>query len=110
MEFNANVKEITENQVIFLKDGEQKAIPNDFVFAMTGYHPDHQFLKTMGIHIDEETGRPIFNSNTMETNSKNIYIAGVIAAGNNANEIFIENGRFHGGQIAKSILGKETKE
>ncbi|MGZ4159414.1 MAG: YpdA family putative bacillithiol disulfide reductase [Neobacillus sp.] len=110
MEFNANVKEITENQVIFLKDGEQKAIPNDFVFAMTGYHPDHQFLKTMGIHIDEETGRPIFNSNTMETNVQNVYIAGVIAAGNNANEIFIENGRFHGGQIAKSILGKETKE
>jgi thioredoxin reductase (NADPH) len=110
MEFNANVKEITENQVIFLKDGEQKAIPNDFVFAMTGYHPDHQFLKTMGIHIDEETGRPIFNSDTMETNVQNVYIAGVIAAGNNANEIFIENGRFHGGQIAKSILGKETKE
>lgn len=109
MEFNANVKEITENQVIYLKDGEQKAIPNDFVFAMTGYHPDHHFLKTMGINIDEVTGRPIFNAETMETNIKGIYIAGVIAAGNNANEIFIENGRFHGGQIANSIVGKETE-
>ncbi|MDQ0197488.1 YpdA family putative bacillithiol disulfide reductase [Neobacillus ginsengisoli] len=109
MEFNANVKEITENQVIYLKDGEQKAIPNDFVFAMTGYHPDHHFLKTMGINIDEVTGRPIFNAETMETNIIGIYIAGVIAAGNNANEIFIENGRFHGGQIANSIVGKETE-
>ena len=76
---------------------------------MTGYHPDHQFLKIMGINIDEETGRPLFNPETMETNVDGIYIAGVIAAGNNANEIFIENGRFHGGQIAQSILEKDAK-
>ncbi|MFJ7725528.1 YpdA family putative bacillithiol disulfide reductase [Neobacillus sp. NPDC097160] len=109
MEFRANVKEITENQVVYVKDGEQKTIKNDFVFAMTGYHPDHQFLNKMGIGIDEETGRPLFNPETMETNVKGIYIAGVIAAGNNANEIFIENGRFHGGQIASSIKEKEAK-
>ncbi|MFF2449928.1 YpdA family putative bacillithiol disulfide reductase [Neobacillus sp. NPDC058068] len=109
MEFNANVKEITENQVIYSKDGEQKTITNDFVFAMIGYHPDHQFLKTMGVKIDSESGRPLFNPETMETNIDGIYIAGVLAAGNNANEIFIENGRFHGGQIARSIIEKETK-
>lgn len=109
MEFRANVIEITENQIIYSKDGQQKTIKNDFVFAMTGYHPDHKFLKKMGVKIDEETGRPLFNSETMETNIEGIYIAGVIAAGNNANEIFIENGRFHGGQIASSILEKETK-
>jgi len=109
MEFHAKVKEITENQVVYYKDREEKTINNDFVFAMTGYHPDHQFLKTMGVKIDEETGRPLFNSETMETNIEGIYIAGVIAAGNNANEIFIENGRFHGGQITRSILEKDTK-
>ncbi|WHY75902.1 YpdA family putative bacillithiol disulfide reductase [Neobacillus sp. WH10] len=109
MEFRANVIEITENQVIYSKEGQQKTIKNDFVFAMTGYHPDHKFLKKMGVKIDEETGRPLFDSETMETNIEGIYIAGVIAAGNNANEIFIENGRFHGGQIARSILEKETK-
>ncbi|MEH7355252.1 YpdA family putative bacillithiol disulfide reductase [Neobacillus drentensis] len=109
MEFRANVIEITENQVIYSKEGQQKTIKNDFVFAMTGYHPDHKFLKKMSVKIDEETGRPLFNSETMETNIEGIYIAGVIAAGNNANEIFIENGRFHGGQIARSILEKETK-
>ena len=110
MEFNANVKAITENEVIYMKDGEEKSIVNDFVFAMIGYHPDHQFLKKMGINIDQDTGRPFYNSDTMETNVEGIYIAGVIAAGNNANEIFIENGRFHGGQIAKSIVEKEKGE
>ncbi|MCM3766540.1 YpdA family putative bacillithiol disulfide reductase [Neobacillus niacini] len=109
MEFNAHLKEITEDKVIYLKDGNEITIENDFVFAMTGYHPDHQFLKNMGVDIDAESGRPVFNSETMETNVNGIYIAGVIAAGNNANEIFIENGRFHGGLIAGSILAKEQK-
>jgi thioredoxin reductase (NADPH) len=109
MEFQAHVKEISENHLVYIKDDKENTIPNDFVFAMTGYHPDHQFLKKMGVQIDEETGRPIINQETMETNIDGIYIAGVIAAGNNANEIFIENGRFHGGQIASSILEKEAK-
>lgn len=107
MEFQAQVKEIREHTVVYVQNGSQKEIPNDFVFAMTGYHPDHPFLKKMGILIDEQTGRPIYNEDTMETNVSGIYIAGVIAAGNNANEIFIENGRFHGGQIARAIMVKE---
>lgn len=106
MEFDAHIKEITTNEVLYVKGGEDKRINNDFVFAMTGYRPDHQFLKNMGIMIDEESGRPLVNPETMETNIEGIYIAGVIAAGNNANEIFIENGRFHGGLIAQSILDK----
>lgn len=103
MEFNAAVDEITETEVHFHVQDEKKSIKNDFVFAMTGYHPDHAFLKTMGVEIDQETGRPLYNPETMETNIKGIYIAGVIVAGNNANEIFIENGRFHGGAIAAHL-------
>ena len=109
MEFNSHIVEITEDQVRYKKDEEEKSIYNDFVFAMTGYRPDHQFLKTMGIIIDEESGRPLFNPDSMETNVDGIYIAGVIAAGNNANEIFIENGRFHGGLIAQSIQEKAIR-
>ncbi|MBY6269049.1 YpdA family putative bacillithiol disulfide reductase, partial [Parageobacillus thermoglucosidasius] len=100
MEFNAHVKEITEDAVIYEVGGELKKIKNDFVFAMTGYHPDHEFLKKMGVGVDPETGRPLYDPETMETNVRGIFIAGVIAAGNDANEIFIENGRFHGEQIA----------
>ncbi|WHY36751.1 YpdA family putative bacillithiol disulfide reductase [Cytobacillus firmus] len=108
MEFNAHVKEISENKLLYTVDGKAFDIKNDFVFAMTGYHPDHGFLRNMGIQINDETGRPQFNPETMETNVPGIFIAGVIAAGNNANEIFIENGRFHGGQIAKAIIKKES--
>ncbi|HEY2420921.1 MAG TPA: YpdA family putative bacillithiol disulfide reductase [Neobacillus sp.] len=107
MEFAANLIEITEDKVVYECNGEEKVTKNDFVFAMIGYHPDHQFLKKMGIMIDNESGRPHYNPETMETNVPGIFIAGVIAAGNNANEIFIENGRFHGGQIARSILEKK---
>lgn len=108
MEFNAHVQEITEDAVIYRVGDEVKTIKNDFVFAMTGYHPDHDFLKNMGVGIDEETGRPLYHPATMETNVPGIFIAGVIAAGNNANEIFIENGRFHGEQIAACIAKREN--
>ncbi|WP_044022951.1 YpdA family putative bacillithiol disulfide reductase [Bacillus sp. SG-1] len=107
MVFNAEVEEVTENTVKYFVAGDMKEIKNDFVFAMIGYHPDHSFLTKMGVNIDQETGRPQFNPDTMETNIEGIFIAGVIAAGNNANEIFIENGRFHGGMIAKAIKAKE---
>ncbi|QED48457.1 YpdA family putative bacillithiol disulfide reductase [Cytobacillus dafuensis] len=106
MEFNAHLKEIFDDKVIYMKNNEVFELKNDFVFAMTGYHPDHTFLKSIGVKIDSETGRPFFNNETMETNIEGIFIAGVIAAGNNANEIFIENGRFHGGLIAELIKNK----
>lgn len=110
MEFNAHVKEITEDAVIYEVGGERKKIKNDFVFAMTGYHPDHEFLKKMGVGVDPETGRPLYDPETMETNVRGIFIAGVIAAGNDANEIFIENGRFHGAQIAACIAKREKEK
>lgn len=109
MEFNAQIKEITADSVIYQTQSEVKEVKNDFVFAMIGYHPDHSFLQKVGIHIDSETGRPSHNPDTMETNISGIFIAGVIAAGNDANEIFIENGRFHGGLIANAILEKENR-
>lgn len=109
LHFEAEVKKITEDTVVYVKQGKEYTINNDFVFAMTGYHPDHDFLRKMGVRIDEETGRPIYSEDTMETNVKGIYIAGVIAAGNNANEIFIENGRFHGDKIAAAIKEEAYK-
>lgn len=108
LEFEANITEITLDSVLFEKNGKIDTIQNDFVFAMIGYHPDHQFLQQIGIQIDELTGRPIHNLDTMETNVEGVFIAGVIAAGNNANEIFIENGRFHGAGITAEIIRKES--
>lgn len=106
MMFNTSVKEISDLDVTIIENGVEKTVKNDFVFAMTGYHPDHDFIREMGVLVDEETGRPYCDEETMETNVEGLFIAGVIAAGNNANEIFIENGRFHGDQIAKCIQSK----
>ncbi|WP_153732201.1 YpdA family putative bacillithiol disulfide reductase [Sporosarcina obsidiansis] len=103
MYFNACVTKITETAVTINQQGKTFDLPSDYVFAMIGYHPDHTLLRKIGIQVDEETGRPIHNEQTMQTNVKNLFIAGVIAAGNNANEIFIENGRFHGRMIAEAI-------
>ncbi|WP_425427181.1 YpdA family putative bacillithiol disulfide reductase [Bacillus oleivorans] len=109
MVFNAHVEEITETTVKYRVNDESFIIKNDFVFAMTGYHPDHSFLAKMGVTNEPDTGRPSFNEETMETNVNGIFIAGVIAAGNNANEIFIENGRFHGERIAETIMSRDNK-
>lgn len=107
MLFNAEVTEITDSTVIYLQEGKKHEFVNDFVFAMIGYHPDHSFIQSMGVNMNTMTGKPSFEPETMETNVENLFIAGVIAAGNNANEIFIENGRFHGGLIAEAIRERE---
>jgi thioredoxin reductase (NADPH) len=107
MTFNACAKEITEDGMYVDIAGQERFYPFHAVFAMTGYHPDHDFISTMGVNIEKATGRPSFNEDTMETNVEGLFIAGVIAAGNNANEIFIENGRFHGDRIANTIFERQ---
>ena len=78
-------------------------LKNDFVFAMIGYKPDIEFLARHGITFQPETRRPYTNPETLESERKGIYLAGVLVAGMKTNEIFIENGRFHGRQIAEAI-------
>ncbi|WP_323702316.1 YpdA family putative bacillithiol disulfide reductase [Mammaliicoccus sp. Dog046] len=109
MHFNSEVERIDEDTLTFSKNGQSYTIKNDFVFAMIGYHPDYQFLESCGVEtITNEFGTaPSFNKDTMESNVDNLYIAGVIAAGNDANTIFIENGKFHGGTIAQDIERKK---
>ena len=76
------------------------------VLAMTGYVPDPAILRELGVTIDGETGIPQHDPETMETDVPGVYIAGVVAAGYDANKIFIENGRFHGDQIVARMLGQ----
>ncbi len=78
-------------------------IPNDWVLAMTGWRPNRQFVASLGVTIDAETGIPAHDPDTMETDVPGIYVAGVLAAGYNANKIFIENGKFHGPKIVQAI-------
>lgn len=104
---DAEVKEIAEDWIsIKLLSGEQIRVENDFVFALTGYHPDFDFLRQAGVEIDDQTQRPRCNPETLESNVPGVYLAGVIIAGMDTNEIFIENGRFHGKQIISDLRQK----
>ena len=79
-------------------------IENDFVLAMTGYLPDYNFFKKIGIKFqDDEYQTPIHNEATLETNIPNLYIAGVIKAGKYTSKYFIENTREHAAMIIKHI-------
>jgi thioredoxin reductase (NADPH) len=86
-------------------DGTETEIANDFVLALTGWHADHTLLAGLGVTIDEATGVPCHEAKTMQTNVGGVYLAGVIAAGHDANKIFIENGREHGELIVAHRLG-----
>lgn len=83
--------------------GGDRWVSNDFVLAMTGFRPDPRFLEALGAQIDPETGVPAHDPATMETTVPGLFIAGVLAAGFDANRIFIQNGREHGDRIADSL-------
>jgi thioredoxin reductase (NADPH) len=105
--FNTTVKEITPTTVGLLTPDGERTLKNDFVLALTGYHPDIDFLRSVGIEVGPPPDcRPAVNSQTLETNVPGVYLAGVVVAGNRTNEIFIENGRFHGREIASDISRK----
>ncbi|MBV9404289.1 MAG: NAD(P)-binding domain-containing protein, partial [Acidobacteriaceae bacterium] len=101
--FRSSVKEIRTHEVVLETPDGELTVKNDFVFAMTGYRPDFEFMAQHGIHLDPATSKPITNRQTLESERKGVYLAGVIVAGTHTNEIFIENGRFHGKVIADAI-------
>jgi len=101
--FSSRLLRIDETTVTILTLEGETTIKNDFVFAMTGYHPDTEFLARHGILFDLQSRRPRLNSDTLESERKGVYLAGVLVAGMHTNEIFIENGRFHGERIADDI-------
>jgi bacillithiol disulfide reductase len=104
--FNSSVQEIRPDSVFLETPEGPVTLENDFVFALIGYHPDYDFLRAVGIELSPELCRPVCDPITLESNVPGIYVAGVIVAGSRTNEIFIENGRFHGKQIAEHLKTK----
>lgn len=104
--FSSTVTEIGADHVMVHTPEGMISVKNDFVFALTGYHPDYDFLRSMGIELSADHCRPVCDPGTFESNVPGIYVAGVIVAGSRTNEIFIENGRFHGQQIARHLKQK----
>ena len=108
--FESKVVEITPDAVVLETPEGSLTLKNDFVFAMTGYHPDFSFLESLGVRFEGEDRLPVCDPVTLESNVAGIYLAGVIVAGSRTNEIFIENGRFHGRQIAAALAANLKAE
>lgn len=104
--FNSSVQEIGVGHAVIKTPSGPIHLNNDFVFALTGYHPDYDFLRSIGIELSSEQLRPVCDPENLESNVPGIYVAGVIVAGSRTNEIFIENGRFHGKLIAAHVSQK----
>ncbi|PYY17534.1 MAG: YpdA family putative bacillithiol disulfide reductase [Acidobacteria bacterium] len=104
--FDSRVLEIRERSVLLETPAGKIEVTNDFVFALTGYHPDFDFLRSLGVKVGGGECRPVCDTETLESNVPGIYLAGVIVAGARTSEIFIENGRFHGRQIAADLARK----
>jgi thioredoxin reductase (NADPH) len=105
LRWRSRVTEVRADAVVLRgDDGSAEELSNDWVFAMTGWRPDHAFLQDIGVRADPETGVPEHDPETFETNVPGVFVAGVLTAGFDANKVFIENGRHHGEAIV-SVVG-----
>ena len=108
--FNSEITSISEKSVCIKTPKGDTILENDFVLAMTGYQPPFDFMKKVGIQFhDDEFHTPVYSENTMETNVKGLYLAGVICGGLKTNKWFIENSRMHAEMITKGLLAKAKK-
>ncbi|MBI2816917.1 MAG: YpdA family putative bacillithiol disulfide reductase [Acidobacteria bacterium] len=115
---NGQIKALFETEVVEIRPdsilvapvnasgGQVETLPNDFVFALTGYRPDEEFLQSAGVRLEPVRRRPECNPKTLESNVPGLYLAGVIVAGLDSHEVFIENGRLHGKLVLAAIAEK----
>lgn len=103
--WRTRIAQVRPDSVILRSEDDDalEELPNDWVFAMTGWRPDHSLLHSLGVRTDPETGIPEHDPETLETNVRGVFIAGVLTAGYDANKVFIENGREHGAAIVAAL-------
>lgn len=104
--FNTTIVEIAADEVVISTGSGRQSIPNDWVLAMTGYHPDFEFLTGLGIGLIGADQMPDIDSSTHESNRQGVYLAGTVCGGRNTSRWFIENGRNHAMRIAAHIANK----
>jgi len=105
--YDAQVAEITDREVVL---GNGDRVRADRVYALTGFHPDFDLLRRIGIAFDELTGRPTLDADTLETTVPGVHLAGSVTAGRKISEIFIENGRFDGEKIFGDAEARASAE
>ena len=105
--FNTEVKEIKQHEVVLDTPNGTKTIANDFVLAMTGYKPNFELMKSLGIDLTDDADKmPVYDKKTLETNRRGMYVAGVVCGGMDTSKLFIENTRVHAEHIATDIQKK----
>ncbi len=105
--YNSTIKEINAKTIVLNQNDSEVQLKNDFVIALTGYRPNFKFLQELGIALSsDEKNLPSYNSDTMESNVKNLYLAGVICGGMETHKWFIENSRIHAKMIVNDIKSK----
>jgi thioredoxin reductase (NADPH) len=106
--FSSSVVEITPEHVVVSGPSGRELIPADQVYLMTGYRADTGLLRSVGAAVDEPIHAPVFDEATFETTVPNLFVIGACVAGKQSGKIFIENGRFHGEAVVRTIAGRVT--
>ncbi|MBQ0147461.1 MAG: NAD(P)-binding domain-containing protein, partial [Flavobacteriaceae bacterium] len=105
--FNSTVEKISPTSITVQSNHETITIETDHILAMTGYEPNFNFLERAGVLLQDDGYKtPFYNPETMETNVKDLYLAGVVSGGLQTNIWFIENSRVHASQIINHIQSK----
>jgi thioredoxin reductase (NADPH) len=108
--FNTTIDQIRESSIVLRTPDGMREIANDWVLAMTGYHPDYGFLESLGLTFADDGFRtPVYDEATFETARAGMYVAGTVCGGYQTSRWFIENGRFHARQIMKHIAGRRAE-
>jgi thioredoxin reductase (NADPH) len=106
--WESRVSRIDRGSVIITSPRGEERLGADLVYVMTGFAPNMDLLREIGVPIDPATGIPSHDPDTLETSVPNVFIAGVVVAGFDANKVFIENGRYHGDKIVARLLGRRA--
>jgi thioredoxin reductase (NADPH) len=106
--WNSRVTAIEPGAVVIATPNGTERLTADLVYVMTGFAPNTDLLKQVGVPIHPGTGIPEHNAETLETSVPGVFIAGVVVAGYDANKVFIENGRYHGDKIVARLLGQRA--
>jgi thioredoxin reductase (NADPH) len=104
--WNSRIARIEGEHVCVMTDERMERLEATRVYLLTGFAPDMELLRAVGVPIDAQSGIPKHDPETLETSVPGVFIAGVVVAGFDANKVFIENGRYHGDKIVARILGQ----
>ncbi len=108
--FGTTVEQICTSSIVLRTPAGIGELENDWVVAMTGYHPDYGFLERLGVTFaDDDCRTPLIDQTVFQTARSGVYLAGTVCGGYCTSRWFIENGRFHAQQIARHIAGEQVE-